>query len=310
MKRAARLGIGTAQFAFAYGATNRRGRVAKDEARRVLRLAARAGMGLVHTSSTYGDCESLLGCEADVIAPMRIALKLPPLRVSEIGAVETAALLASLERSRAALRRGRIDSVLFHEARELTLPGARRALDALLEAKALGAIGRIGVTAYDPQELAYARQLFVPEVVQIPLNLLDQRFAKRGLLADLKRSGMEIHVRSVFLQGTLLVEPDRLPAMLHWARSHFGAVADFIEKHGLTRLQACLSYVLSLRHVDSVVVGVTGTDELDAILAALETLPSVLPDFSVVAVNEERIINPTHWQTGGEAQARAPTLAR
>jgi aryl-alcohol dehydrogenase-like predicted oxidoreductase len=295
MNATARLGLGTVQFGFDYGVTNRRGRVGDDEARRVLRMAAAAGVSVIHTSSTYGDSEVLLGGEAETIAPMRIVSKLPPIRAAALGSAEIAALSETLARSRSRLGRKRLDSVLFHAACELHVPGARHVLDMLREAKARGQIGRIGVTAYDPQDLWSILDIFQPELVQIPLNLLDQRFCASGLLTTLKKGGAEIHARSLFLQGTLLVEPDGLPGMLREAGPAFAAVADFIALHRLDRLQACLAYGLSVREVDNLVLGVTGADELAGILRAVRGLPAALPDFATLAIDDERIVNPTHW---------------
>jgi aryl-alcohol dehydrogenase-like predicted oxidoreductase len=308
MSVTARLGLGTAQFAFDYGATNKRGRIGEDEARRIMQMAPTAGMSLIHSFSTYGDCESLLGREAETIAPMRIASKLPPIRAATIGTDEVAALGESLKRSRARLGRGCIDGVLFHDARELHMPGAERAIDMLREAKARGKIGRIRVTAYNPPELSDVFDIFDPEVVQIPLNLLDQRFTNSGLLAALKEKGAEIHARSVFLQGTLLVEPDRLPSALQWARPVFASAAQFIAKRGYIRLLARLGYGLSVHEVDSLVLGVTGANELAEILDTIMDLPTVLPDCSGLAIDDERVVNPALWQPTDEAITHVSAL--
>ena len=292
----ARLGLGTAQFGGDYGITNRRGKVAPAEARRVLDLARAAGIRILDTAPAYGESETALGSMADVARDFRIVTKTLPVYAHEIGAEEESAVRMTLSRSRQRLRRDRLDGVLIHHGTALLRRGGRRILEAVQDAQARGEIDRLGVSVYDPPELEAVLRLFTPDIVQLPLNLLDQRFALSGLLAQLGSLGVEVHVRTVFLQGALLVSPDILPLSLARVRPAIDMVGRFLSTHHLSPISACIGYVLSRPTVGCAIVGVTGADELSAIVEAISALPETMPDFSSLAVADPDVISPARWR--------------
>lgn len=281
---AKRLALGTVQFGLAYGITNRQGQVPAAEIRAILAVCREAGIDTLDTASAYGDSEQILGDEP-LSREFRIITKLPPEGGEE-------AIAASLRH----LKRDSLDALLLHRPADLFAPGGERLLDLLRERQAQGLIGKIGVSVYDPPELERIIELFVPELVQLPANLLDQRFQRSGLLAALKNTGCEIHARSMFLQGSLLAPIERLPAPLAPARMAFERVRDHLRRVSLTQLQGCLAYGLSVEGFDRLVIGVTSEAELREILAAAASLPGDLPDFSSLAIADEEILNPAKWK--------------
>jgi aryl-alcohol dehydrogenase-like predicted oxidoreductase len=292
----ARLGLGTAQFGLPYGVTNTRGRVALPEVRRILDIARAAGLSVLDTAFAYGMSETVLGMLDEIARGFRIVTKTPPLDAERIGPEQERALRLGIAQSLRLLRRERIDGLLVHHAADLFRPGGERIVGALATAKAEGAVARIGVSVYDPDELERVLTIFTPEIVQLPLNLLDQRFAARGLLKRLKALGCEIHARSVFLQGTLLAAPDALPASLAHVRPALATVRRFLADHRLTTLQACLGYALSQPEIDCLILGVTGTDELAAALDAVRTSPPLPGAVTMLAVDDPAIVNPALWR--------------
>lgn len=290
-----RLGLGAAQFGLAYGITNARGQVAPGEVRRILELARDAGLAVIDTASTYGDSEAVLGQHHEAARSFRIVSKSPVLGPGHVSAAQAQSVLAALEWLRRTLRRERLDAFLVHHGDELLLPGGERVVELLRLAKARGEVERIGCSVYEPAELDAVLASFVPDLVQLPFNILDQRFAACGLLARLKSLGTEIHARSIFLQGTLLVPPADLPPALAAMRPTFERVAGFLAAHRLSPLAGCLGHALAQPEIDSIVLGVTGADELAAIIDAARRLRRELPDFAPLAASDPRVISPSRW---------------
>lgn len=290
---AKRLALGTVQFGLAYGITNSEGQVPPLEVRAILAAAARSGLDTLDTAAAYGESERVLGAEP-LSAGFRVVTKLPPAGTDTIGQEVIARLDAAIVRSMRHLGRDRLDALLLHKPADLFLPGGGRILALLREKQAAGLVGRIGVSVYDPPELERILGLFTPELVQLPANVLDQRFHRSGLVAALKGAGCEIHARSAFLQGSLLVE--RPPAPLLAARPAFERVHEHFARYSLTQLQGCLAYGLSVEGFDRLVIGVTREAELEEILSAVASLPRDLPDFSPLAIADEDILNPAKWK--------------
>ena len=193
-----RLALGTAQFGLNYGLNNAAGQPPLAAVAELLATARAAGLTLLDTAAAYGDSEARLGELAgpDFELVTKIAAG-PPTEV-------TAHLAASLAR----LRRTSVYGVLFHAFGALREhPAAWQALQA---ARAAGQARRVGVSLYHPHEAEWllAEGLTI-DLVQLPYNVLDQRFAE--VLPRLAARGVEVHVRSAFLQGLVLREPGGLP---------------------------------------------------------------------------------------------------
>jgi aryl-alcohol dehydrogenase-like predicted oxidoreductase len=277
-----RLGIGTVQFGQAYGVSNTQGQVPRADVKLILELAARTGIGLLDTAANYGEAEAVLG--GNDLKPFRI--------VSKTCGVQHG-VHAVVARVRESVRTlGAVDLLLVHSAKDLLGPSGATLWRALQALKAEGIIGGIGISAYvadDPVRLA---ERFRPDAMQLPFSLLDQRLLHDGSLARLKALGVEIHARSLFLQGLLFMP--HAPEKLKPAGPLLEKVRAGILDAGSTPLAAALGFVLSRPELDAAVVGMTGLKQLGEIVsAALSPLPEL--DWRACALKDERILTPSLW---------------
>jgi aryl-alcohol dehydrogenase-like predicted oxidoreductase len=273
-----KLGLGTVQFGQAYGVSNTNGQVSRAEAAAILARANAAGVTVLDTAAAYGEAEAVLA--ALDISPFRIVTKTLPIKNG---------LEAVIARARRSAQMLKADTLLVHAAGDLEDEALWPALQAL---KDEGIFGRIGISIYvteNPVELA-AR--FKPDVMQIPFSLLDQRMLQNGSLTRLKAMGVEVHARSVFLQGLLFLET--LPDKLRHAAPRLAAIRRTIAGGGSTPLAAALGFVLSRPEIDIALVGVTTAVELDEIMtAAAAPLPAL--DWPSLALEDEQVLTPSLW---------------
>lgn len=296
----ARLGLGTVQFGLDYGISNRGGQTPMAEVKRILACAMEAGMGVLDTAALYGESEAVLGTCLPVGAPLRVVTKTPAFPGETIGAEETALLVATLERSLHRLGLEQVDGLLVHHGGDLLKPGGARLWEAMQELQAAGKVGRIGASVYGEGESL--RQGFPLERVQLPLNLFDQRPAASGLLSRLEEGRCEVHVRSVFLQGLLLMTPGEVPPHFSPLAEQFHRLDALCADYGVTRLGAALWYALRRREVGTVLVGVTSLRELEEILSVVEGLPEQGPEaarWETLAVNDPAWVDPSRWPRAG-----------
>jgi len=279
---ARRLGIGTVQFGQAYGISNRRGQVPLEEARAILSHAERAGIGLLDTAASYGEAEEVLA-QMDT-QRFRIVTK-------TIGIGEgVSAVVARACQSVKTL--GRVDLLLVHSAGDLAGPKGDDLWQALKGLKADGAIGGIGISAYVAEDPAGLAERFRPDAMQVPFSLLDQRLLRDGSLSRLKELGVEVHARSLFLQGLLFM--DCPPEKLAQAGPMLNAVRSLAAAAETTLLSAALAFVLSRPEVDCAVFGVTALRQLEEILAAVAA-PAPALDWEACALNDARLLTPSLW---------------
>lgn len=275
-----RLGLGTAQFGLAYGVSNTRGQISPANAAAILERAAQAGIAVLDTAANYGEAENIL-TTLDTV-PFRIVTKTASVK----DGVE--AVVARAHRSAESLK---ADTLLVHAAADLEEPALWPALQRL---KAEGIFSRIGISAYVADDPAALVARFKPDVMQLPFSLLDQRLLRDGSLARLADEGVEIHARSLFLQGLLLMPPQALPDHLKTAAPHMAALRARLTEAGCSVLSAALGFVLGRQEVKIGLVGVTSLPELEEILgAATRPLPAL--DWNACALDDARILTPSLW---------------
>lgn len=283
---ASRLALGTVQFGIPYGISNPAGQVSRDAAAAIVSQARAAGIDTLDTASAYGDSEAVLGEIG--IEGWRVFTKLPPLAPDEAdpGGWTEREITASLGR----LGIGKLAGIMLHRSGDLERVDGGAIFETLQRLKSEGLVERIGYSIYDPGELDRLFARFAPDVIQAPLNVFDRRLAASGWLTRLSRAGVEVHTRSAFLQGLLLMG-ERPAAFAPWA-GHFARWDAF---HGDAPLATALGFPLSCKEVDRVVVGVTSAAELAEIVAAAQAAP---PDYPCdLATQDEALVNPARWSS-------------
>jgi aryl-alcohol dehydrogenase-like predicted oxidoreductase len=284
-----KLALGTVQFGMTYGIANHGGQVSQAAAGRILALAASHGIDMLDTAIAYGDSEQALGQLG--VADWQIVTKLPsvPDDCKDVaGWVET-----QISGSLARLGVARLHGVLLHRPEQFfDLQGAQL-LAALKRLKEQGMTRKIGVSVYAPDELERLFNAIDFDLVQVPLNIFDRRLMDSGWAQRLKGLGVELHARSVFLQGLLLMPASRRPAKFtRWA-ALWSQWERWLTETGLTPLQACLNYALAIPEVDKLVIGVDGVDHLHEILAAINRPSPGLPDWP--GAIDPDLLNPARW---------------
>lgn len=288
------LGLGTAQLGSSYGVTNRRGQPSTEEALCLLRSAAGQGVELLDTAPAYGDAERIIG-EA-LAGGQRFSV----VTKTVVGACGPKELRTGFLNSLDNLGVGEAYGLLLHHAKEAFAPGGRFLIDTMQALKHEGRVARIGVSVYDASELDALLALFTPDIVQLPLNVFDQRLVRSGHLAKLAGMGVEIHARSVFLQGTLIALPESLPERLAPLRGRISAFHAALRNAGRSPIEGALAFVASCSEVSCAIVGAVTADEFAGVAEAAARIDSTgsrteFPDFTRFAIEDEVWVNPARW---------------
>jgi aryl-alcohol dehydrogenase-like predicted oxidoreductase len=281
--------LGTAQIGLPYGVANRSGLIDRTEAAKILNLAWSEGIDTLDTAAAYGESERRLG-EIGV-RQWRIVSKLPPVPESaaDVGAWVRTSIAASLR----LLGTASLYGLLLHRPQQLLEPVGNALYRALLEAKDRGEVAKIGVSIYAPEDLDALGQHFKLDLVQGPLNIFDRRLSATGWLAKLHSAGVEVHIRSIFLQGLLLMDPATRPARFNAWQPLWDQWHRWLEEQSITPLQACMGFGLSQSDVDGIVVGVDSLLHLKGILESMKRVP--LPPPEHLQTGDLELINPSRW---------------
>jgi aryl-alcohol dehydrogenase-like predicted oxidoreductase len=284
-----KLALGTAQFGLPYGVSNQLGQVSLPAVKAMLQLASSHSIDMLDTAIAYGGSESHLG-QAGTSA-FKVVSKLPevPATCADISAWVQDQVAGSLAR----LGINSLYGLLLHKPEQLLGEEGNEIYKALLRVKRFGNIQKIGVSIYDPQQLDELIARYSFDIVQAPLNLVDRRLHTSGWLNRLAFEGVEVHARSAFLQGLLLMQHGSRPSYFAqwpdvWAKWH-----DWLSSHDVSAVQACVAYPLSLAGVSRVLVGADSPDQLEQIIIAAAQTP--IADLPNLQSPDENLVNPARW---------------
>lgn len=284
-----KLALGTVQFGLNYGVANTAGCVSVQEVSAILQHAQACGMDTLDTAITYGDSEAVLGQLG--VEQWKVVTKLPAV---PDGCHDLEQWIQDqIKQSMVRLRVTQLHGVLLHRPAQLLEREGAALYDSLQGLKSEGLTRKIGVSVYGPGELDALFGAYAFDLVQAPLNIIDRSLVDSGWAKRLHDSGVELHARSVFLQGLLLMPSSQRPAKFNRWADVWNEWDGWLAREGLTPLQACMRYVTNLSAVDCVVVGVDAVAQLDEIVAAADGNLDSMPKFQ--PLQDRRLINPATW---------------
>ena len=286
-----KLCLGTAQFGMDYGIANESGKILPEEVSEILDFAYIKNVKILDTASSYGDSEKLIGDYTnktsncfDVITKVVQAEGDPDFSIREC-----------VEKTLKGLKMSSLYGCLFHCNENIH--AASKVLKILSRLKNIGLVKKIGVSIYTTEELDYLLDNFKDfDLIQFPYSIIDQRFEKYFLL--LKDNNVEVHVRSVFLQGLVFLGKDRISKEFLSAQAILGKIYQIANELDISVVSMCLCFALINPFIDNVIVGVDSADQLKQNLDSVKECQKVnlvYDELKALSCNDENILLPYKW---------------
>ena len=287
-----KLALGTAQFGFDYGINNKRGKIPQQEAFEILNFALQNGIDVIDTARAYDDSEKVIGQFIQENNPdFKIISKLPSDNLQNVENVFN----ASLKRLHLNSLYGYLIQTLnpFTEKPEIW--------NVLKRLQIQGKVNKIGFSLYSPEEIGYLLKKNVRmDIVQVPFNILDQRFTE--IFQLLKNKRVEIHVRSVFLQGLIFKNPDNLEGKFVKIRDKLLFLRAFSKEANIPLSAVCINFALLNVFVDKVIIGIDNLKHLKENIKALNYqngTKNIYDQLLDMKEDDENIISPINWKING-----------
>jgi aryl-alcohol dehydrogenase-like predicted oxidoreductase len=291
-----KLGLGTVQFGLPYGIANRQGKPSIEEVGQIFQQAVIAGVLTLDTAPLYGDSESIIGSLLPNNHPFELVTKTPQFNHDRIDTQDVAHLRTTFEKSLEKLGQPSVYGLLIHRSNDLTIEGGDQLWEEMQALKASGRVQKIGVSVYSSQDIDAILDQYKIDIIQVPLNLFDQRLITNGYLTELKKRGIEIHVRSAFLQGLLLMPSTDRPTFFQPLASHFNHYQNILNAYETTPLIACLDFLNQCPEIDRIICGVDHPAHFKQIVTALGESSGIPKDvFSELSIEQEKFLNPSEW---------------
>ncbi len=291
-----KVGLGTVQFGMEYGVSNRVGQTSNAEVVKILDVAREYHIDVIDTAALYGTSEDILGRFLPHDHGFKLVTKTIRIDSARISDADADRVESAFTESLKKLRCSAVYGLMLHNADDLLAEGGERLFERLLSLKQNGTVAKIGASVYTDEQIDNITRRFDVDLIQLPLNVLDQRLIAGGQLKALKALGIEIHARSAFLQGLLLMPPENVPDFFAPVRKHLGEYHEFIRGRGISPVRAALGFLAARDEIDSIVCGVNDHRQFLEICQSAAGLPDI--DFTSFAFHDSLILNPANWRIG------------
>ena len=282
-----RIVLGGAQLGLPYGILNGGETLSREEVSRILDTAVDHGIDSIDTAIAYGQSESIIGETSQ--NRFNIISKLPPLPVDISNVSEW--VHSQVQGSLSRLKCTSLDALLLHRPQDLTGAQGAELYAAIGSLIAEKMIHRFGVSIYSPEDLEGIIGTFDIHVVQAPLNVFDRRILV--VTNQLSALNIEVHVRSVFLQGVLIANPINRPQRFEPWSEHFALFDEWVRSSGVSAMACCMGFALQQPGIAKLVIGTTSAESLDEIMNSIPN--SVLEAPTHLQSSVEQLIDPRFW---------------
>jgi hypothetical protein len=281
--------IGTATFGSDYGIANKGELLGEADALEILSEAQKLGISSLDTAPAYSNAEEIIGTFHSAHPKFDCYSKISSQMISSPAEAQIA-IECSLKRMKVESLKG----LYFHDPNDLLTNDPaqiEKLIDAIQETEI---VEKVGASVYELGEIVAIRERY-PRIslFQVPENIADQRLRHSQEVKRFQEDGIEFHIRSVFLQGLLLMKT---------APNHLRHAQPFIEKllstainRNCSPIDLCLSYVKQIEWASKFVVGISEVTQLHEILSANDC------SFDKIDFDEELpedIRDPRRWING------------
>ena len=283
--------LGTANFGNEYGIANHNKLLSQDAMLSIINWAQQNGINHFDTALAYGDAEEILGRYLDLSLAPSIDTKL-----DERSCQSRDSIVEIARKTRDMLGVESLSTLYLHDEGLLQTSSKNEISAGLREVLNLGVAKQIGVSVYsEAAVIACKRALPELSVFQVPENICDRRLIASRHIRSLADDGNSFMVRSIFLQGLLLMEPSSIPAKLRLASEGLKTLNEFAKVNSTTVIKLCLAYANSISWASGIVVGVNSLEQLKEIREFSSSPPKGW-DKEISTLPME-IIDPRKWST-------------
>ena len=284
-----KLALGTAQFGLNYGLTNISGMLTNAEIRSILNLAQISGIDTLDTAAAYGNSEQILGDYG--VSNWKVVTKIPKYNIEPTNMHIW--ISKCVDNSIKRLNTDKLYGLLLHDPSVLLKSNGKNIAQVLKDLRSSGRVKNIGFSIYSPEILPSIMSVLRPDIVQVPFNILDQRIVKSGWLNSLTSEGIKVHVRSIFLQGLLLQEPENRPAYFDKWNDTLSKWDFLVKKIDHSRTALCLGFVKQFKQIDRVIVGIDNASHLQQLVKEFSLNIDVNPRY--LSIEDSSLIDPFNW---------------
>lgn len=293
-----KLCLGTVQFGIDYGIANTEGQLSQKKVNEILEYVTAEGINCFDTAKAYGNSESVIGNylkENSRLNKTNIISKVS----SDIFSQDEKKVIDEVQNSLEKLSIEILFGLLLHDSKVLYEWSLE--YDNLVQTlKNKKLIDNFGISIYTDEEFNLAIENDNVDMIQIPFNLFDQRAISKNWLDKAKEKNKLIFIRSVYLQGLLLMDTSDVPSYLEGAKKYLEKIKTISFEMDITINELALSFVNTIADESVVLFGCDNLEQAKENIYNFNNLKKLdKKEIKYLMENlsniSENIYNPTKW---------------
>ena len=288
MHKKIKLGIGAANFGKKYGLSNFR--IRKNQIKKIFNFIEKNKIDLIDTAKNYKNSEKIVGEQKKYTK--KIVTKIFLKKTNDINNF----LIEEIRNSLLKLNKKKIYGVLIHNIEILDVIDKEKLYQALKYLKKKRLIKKVGFSIYELRDLKYFKKQFIPDIIQVPMNIFDRRFCNKAFVDYVRSNNIEVHVRSCFLQGLLINYKNikKFKKFKKW-NNLFKKLDIFCKKKLINRMEASILFIKNSHFIKYVVIGIENVDQLKMIHTILNRQLKISNFPKNIKSNNLELIDPRKW---------------
>ena len=284
--------LGTVQLGLEYGINNNEGKPSLQKSLNILNTAFDNGIGFLDTAESYGNSQEIIG-EFHKQHPKKTFNVIT--KTTGDNLLNNEEVQKRISENLKVLNVNELYGYMFHNYESFNK--STHLLKELSLIKCQGKIKYLGISLYKNEELEDVITNYNDfDFIQIPFNLLDNATKRKSILERAKEKGIQIHTRSVFLQGLFFKKNEELPNKISEFSSYLDVINSIKENFKITIQELALQYVLQKKYIDNVLIGVDNPQQLINNIKLSEKQTQIPHDLiDKINVKNEGLLNPSNW---------------
>ena len=279
--------LGTAQFGMNYGIANNSGKIKSSEILKILDFSKKNKINFLDTANSYNSSEGEIG---KYYRKTKKKFQI----ITKFSVKNNESIISQFTKSIQSL--GYIpNSILAHSYKDFLNPNFHKDIDKI---KKKYPIKNIGVSIYNVSELNKILKYKKPDIIQVPLNVLDKRFLNKKIIQMLKKKKIKVFARSIFLQGLFFKKKNFIFNNFKNIKTKYEKLLKIAQSEKVNLGELSLIWAFNLKEIDNIIIGIDSFEHLKKNLSVIKKKLSknTYGQISKININNNKIIKPYLWK--------------
>lgn len=289
--------IGTAQLGMNYGISNNSSKMKTNDFNKIIKYSIANNINFIDTANTYGNSENLIGKtlkKIDDKSTFKVISKFNNLRNIQKKKIREK-IFHQIELSIKKLGTKKLYAALIHNVKDLESKKKKEIYNVFLNLKKKGLVEKIGFSAYETKDLKKYLIKYKFDIVQFPFSIFDQRILDKKIQNLLKRKKIEVHIRSIFLQGLLLLPAKKIPKKFN-LEENLKKWNNYLLENKINNIDACIKFILRYNFYKKIVIGFNNFSQFKHVVNRFKILKKNKMKINFKNFeNKSELINPSKW---------------